>query len=388
MANKKNPHSALDPNGGLAQKFPAWGEKIQNLIKEKPVYPAQFQFFIDGYHFFLNCQHEARRQVEYVSWLFENWSEKPVPDLKIDSIALAKVGHQLLGRAQGCIAERFVEMGNATDQTYILATEITVGAMGKVSPAIVKRTKEASAILDPFYTVDIYAAEVPSVAAFQRRIEDAMKNYRGKRGDRCWELLKENHSLVTNGRFKNQFGEVNFNEYEKFITHFEGGKAMGQTHLALYRYGTADDGGLWMKEKGVDALLIMGLIDAKDDPGMDAMCLFSNDSDFYPVLDRIKEETSQPLFLAVLDDGRYVSKMLTHSVGDDRVVKVKTTLEHYPSWMDLEEDLIAFDAAQYEKWQVECWKEQAVEWETIQDDLDARLKDFDNRFDLTPDKAR
>lgn len=377
MAKKLKPHSVLDVNGGLAQKYPDWAEKIQGLIEGKPVHSVQFRFYVDGYRFYQDCEHEAKRQAGYVRWLFDNWSKKPVPDLPINSDVLAAVGRQILQRAERCIAERFIEMGAATGQTFILATDVAVDAVGKITPDIVERVNEASAILDPFYTVDIYAAKQPSVDDFQRRIKYALKYYRGTKGDSGWKRLEENYRLVEEGRYKNRFGTVrDFSEYEQFISQFEGGKAMEQTHLALCRYGAGDDGGLWQKEKGVDAMLFMGLFDAKNDPDTDAICLFSNDSDYYPILDRIKEETPRPLFLAVLDDGKSVSKMLRRAVGDDFVVKVKT---NFLPWQKIAESR-EFMAAQDLNRMLEYEAEMEAKWEVIEAELDAH-------FGLTPDKA-
>jgi uncharacterized LabA/DUF88 family protein len=115
-------------------------------------------------------------------------------------------------------------------------------------------------------------------------------------------LLEENLELVRHRKVRSRFGVNNIGEYEQFINSFNN-RELDQTNFAVNRYDAGDDGGIWLKEKGVDAMLIMGMLDAKDDPDTDAICLFSNDSDFYPVLDRSKEESTRPLFLAVPNDG-------------------------------------------------------------------------------------
>ena len=302
---KKNPYSILD-TGRLSKALGSdWAEGTRVLLEGKTVHPVQFRFFVDGFNFYLRCQKEAERKAEYVLWLFENWSERPVPDIVINADVLASIGRGFLSSAEDLIADKFIDMSEALDQSFVLASNIFTAARRLNSPlgeTEIDRIKSASAILDPYYVVDIYAAKPPTTDELKRMILKKLRNQRGKNRESGRRLLEENLELVRHRKVRSRFGVNNIGEYEQFINSFNN-RELDQTNFAVNRYDAGDDGGIWLKEKGVDAMLIMGMLDAKGDPDTDAICLFSNDSDFYPVLDRSKEESTRPLFLAVPNDG-------------------------------------------------------------------------------------
>ena len=373
---KKNPYSHLD-YGAMKKNNPNRAKRLQTLLESKAVHPAQFHFFVDGFNFFLRCQKEAERHADYVQWLFENWSDDyPTPDVKIDARVLAGVGRTLLYNAQSHITEQFIEMGKEVGHAFVSASDVFLAALWDDKSWMnreIEKVKDASAILDSYYIVDLFAAKPPSTKAIKRKISDKLKYYRGQEGDSGWRLLEENLELADERKVKNRFGRINdIGKYEQFIDHFNQ-RGLDRTNLAINRYDIGDDGGFWLKEKGVDAMLIMGMFDAKNDRETDAICLFSNDSDFYPVLQRIKEDTTRPLFLAVIDDGKPISKMLEQSVGEESVIKIK--VNHNPSWPNwTDRDLEVYDGLEMTVSNVEAMDQ-------MQEEMDASWASYETMMD-------
>ena len=60
-------------------------------------------------------------------------------------------------------------------------------------------------------------------------------------------------------------------------------------------------------EKGVDAYMMLGLLDELENTETSAVCLVSNDSDHFPIIGRIKKLSSRPFFLGVTGPKERVS---------------------------------------------------------------------------------
>ncbi len=347
---KKNPYSPLDPNRGIGRLRSEWKERIEKFVDGKPVLPVQFRFFIDGYKFYLDCHKEASHHADYVRRLYENWSEHPTPKTPIDVEVLYSIGRGILQAAEDSITAKFIQLGTEAGETFIPAFDLALGAL-TTSSTREDKINTATAVIDPFYTVDIYAGEKPNIKGVQRRIWQNLKNYHGQKGDAGWELLQENSLLLQEGKYKNNSGIIkDCEEYEQFIQSFEVGRSLDQTHLAITRYDIKERGGIYLSEKGVDAKLILGLIEAKDASDTDAICLFSNDTDYYPILEWIKANTDTPVFLAVLDGHKSVSQELKKTVGNDGIIDVNARLLPWTEIRDSSEFEIArenFSMAEY-----------------------------------------
>ena len=95
--------------------------------------------------------------------------------------------------------------------------------------------------------------------------------------------------------------------------------------LAITRIDVASAGTISLGEKGVDAYLMLGLLDELDNSETSAMCLISNDSDYYPIVERIKETSLRPFFLASTVPIQRVSSALRQVVGKEWIVSTTST---------------------------------------------------------------
>ncbi len=377
MANK-NPYSFLNPERRIFELHPEWGKNIQRFIKDKPVVPVQIRIFVDGFNFYLNCQREAKRKSEYVKSLYENYSKKPAPETPIDAKILAEIGRWCLVMAQIDITDKLIGIGTNNDQSLISASEINIAAHQipirakmKISydSEREKRISEATAIIDPYYIVDIFSGDFPNIPLIQWVLKKNLKDYCGPDNDPQSLLLKENIELLHEGKYKNDKGDVrNINEYEQFIQLIESNRDLDESHRAKTRFNIGGHGGVYLSEKGVDAKLILGMLEAKDAPETDIICLFSNDSDYYPILEHIKENSDIPTFLAVQNEYKFVSKALKETVGEENIIEIISTVM---PWGDINESQ-EFDRLQYE----EMVHESHREYEAAMERMEIQMKEY------------
>jgi hypothetical protein len=369
MANK-NPYSLLNPEARIYQRRPEWAERIQTLIEGKPIIPIQVRFFIDGYRFYKICQKEAKRQEEYVHWLYENWTNSTVPDIDIGPEVLNNIGRQLIRASGESIVDSLINLNLDEGDSIILASDAVISAIEESSPKLVERINDASAIIDPFSIVDIFGGAKPNIRDIQRRLWQDLHDYQGTKGDRGWKSIEENLKLLSEGKFRDKYNKIrNIEEYSQFINGFDVDAKLDQAHLAITKY-QIEGGRVALNEKGVDAKLILALIDAMDEKAADAMCLFTNDTDYYPVIERIKENTHIPVFLATLDGDYRLSRELRQIVGEEKIVNVNARRVPWPEVSDSP----VFELAEHQDYMYQFNEEMEERYKIIEAEWDEYIR--------------
>jgi hypothetical protein len=389
---KPNPYSPLELRSKLR---PEWGSNIQKLAEGKKVRPLQFRFFVDGYNFYVGCKREVKRQEKYVRSLYEEWAEHPAPPTPINAGVLAATGRELMRNAEAEIlanildteleatntkslrvteadinAESF-DFGVSEKNPFVLASNIAISALNKGSPSELERIDAASVVIDPYYILDFYAGGKPDI---ERMKTDLW--FQRKKGKIKTVQLEEGLKLLNEGKFKRGGNKVtDLNEYQKFVESFNDSRPLDQVHHAITRFDHIEGGTFKLSEKGVDAKLMLGLFDALEENNVDAICLFSNDGDYYPILERIKEvQPSLPVFVASLGDVKRVSRPLKEAVGEKFIIDVKSRRLPWPEISESKE----FEYAQYNRIIEKYYSELDAEYELIRKDMDRHFNDESN----------
>jgi hypothetical protein len=382
----QNPYNSIEHRNKLR---PEWGTKIQKLAEDKQVKHLQFRFFVDGYNFYLGCQEEVRIQANYVRSLYKEWAEHLTPQTPTDARVLATIGRELLRNVEESIltkvlnaelgavdtksllitkADHYVnsfEFDVAEQLPYVLASYI---ALNRNSPEILERIKAASVIIDPYYILDFYAGRTPNIEAMKSKLWAQYKS-----GELDTIQHQREMKLLNEGKYRDQSGrEKEIFEYQEFVESFAISRPLDQVHKAMTRFDYIKGGAFKLSEKGVDAKLMLGLFDALEEGNVDAICLFSNDGDYYPILKRIKEDQpSLPIFVAAMGDVGRISGLLKDVVGEEFVIDVKS---RRPPWPEITESKV-FDNAQYNRSWDEYRSDLEAEYEIIREDMDRHFID-------------
>ncbi len=194
--------------------------------------------------------------------------------------------------------------------------------------------RECDGLVNTLTVMKVFAGRPPNPQSLRRQFKRALNSNRYEEGSAGYSLLIENIELSSEGKMKTVFerNPISFSDYDDFLTDLVkyGEEEERKSHSLTYaitRIDVADAGTVSIREKGVDAHLMLSLLDELEESETSAICLISNDSDYYPIIDRAKKTSSKPFFLGSLVPNQYISSSLRRSVGDEWIVSVNSMKE-------------------------------------------------------------
>jgi hypothetical protein len=325
-------------------------EDYASLIGSKKRIPLKISFFIDAYHFLLSCRRlTEEKRYYYVKGLGRDHIPTDVGfrDLPIEP-ETAATGHAILDSLSRKIVDRMVQLSEkelglslywlGRSEKSRIVWESALGDDEWIASEK-KAIESADAVVDLEQTYNVYAGKPPTKSYLKRVYKNKLREGNIDEGSFAHQLLTENIKLAEDRKLKTSFKNdpLNLDEYENFLEELTKNYAFeddsGSQHyaneddrgshrlgLGVTRVDVANTGTVSLGEKGVDAYLMLGLLDELENSETSAICLISNDSDHYPIVERMKEQSSRPFFLGVTGPKKRVSSSLRSTVGDEWIV--------------------------------------------------------------------
>jgi hypothetical protein len=316
-------------------------EDYASLIGSKRRIPLKISFFIDAYHFYLSCQRLTKEKRDYY---VKGLGRDRIPtyvgfgDLPIEP-ETAATGHAILDSLSRKIVDRMVqlyekELGQSfywlgRSEKSRIVWESALGDDEWIASEK-KAIESADAVVDLEQTYNVYAGKSPTKSVLKRRYKGELEYGNIEEGSSAHQLLIENIKLADERKVKIAFRNdpVSLDAYDNFLEELtknyapEDDRGSHRLELGITRVDVTNTGTVSLGEKGVDAYLMLGLLDELEVSETSAICLISNDGDHYPIVERMKELSSRPLFLGVTGDKKRVSSRLSSTVGDEWIVSL------------------------------------------------------------------
>lgn len=334
-------------------------EKINSLRSRKEIVPLRIVLFVDGWHFRLACETitKEKKNMWVKSKQSHGFGTPSHPSTLPIAPELSWTGLAILESIANKISQRMIdlvtsELGQKLVPAYPRWTLSDMESQVEIKRRL-NQMEECDALVDEIQLLKIYAAEPPSPTDLRKKFQGALNSGRYEKGSRGYNLLKENIELAAKRKLKPWHNKRprNFEEYERFLhdlVHFTSRKESDENHQIKFAITRIDvhthpeTHGVTISEKGVDANLILGLLDELKNSKTSAMCLISNDSDYYPIVERIKETSTRPFFLGSTIPARTISSALRQTVGDEWIISVtsikdiKNQLPYFmsPEWAE------------------------------------------------------
>lgn len=316
-------------------RYPEYEEEFEKIVSSKSIIPLKIVFFIDAWHFRLACRQLTiqKKKIEIENSRRDGLFFDP-KKLNID-VELSATGHMLRDYFGIEITNRMV---NLTSK-HLKRNLLPIPKMElKIYPNQFKKLcsdiRECDGLVNTLTVMKVFAGRPPNPQSLRRQFKRALNSNRYEEGSAGYSLLIENIELSSEGKMKTVFerNPISFSDYDDFLTDLVkyGEEEERKSHSLTYaitRIDVADAGTVSIREKGVDAHLMLSLLDELEESETSAICLISNDSDYYPIIDRAKKTSSKPFFLGSLVPNQYISSSLRRSVGDEWIVSVNSMKE-------------------------------------------------------------
>jgi hypothetical protein len=316
-------------------------EDYASLIGNKKRVPLKISFFIDAYHFLLSCRRlTVEKQYYYVKGMGRDHIPNYVRfgDLPIEP-ETAATGHAILDSLSRKIVDRIVQQSEkelglslywlGRSEKSRIVWESALGDDEWIASEK-KAIESTDAVVDLEQTYNVYAGKSPTKSYLKHVYKRELDGGTIDEGSLAHQLLTENIKLAEERKLKTAFQNdpLSLGAYENFLEELtknyahEDDRGSHRLGLGITRVDVANTGTVSLGEKGVDAYLMLGLLDELENSETSAICLISNDSDHYPIVERMKEQSSRPFFLGVTGDKKYVSSPLRNAVGNEWIVSL------------------------------------------------------------------
>jgi hypothetical protein len=318
-------------------------EDYTSLIESKKHIPLKISYFIDAYHFFLNCQQLTKEKQDYY---VKGKGRGHIPnDVGFGDLPTepenAATGHAILDSLSRKIVDRMVQLSekelglslywSGRSEKNRVAFESALGLLDdEWMASTMNAIESADAVVNLEQTYNVYAGKSPTKSDLKRVYERELRNPNIKEGSRAYQRLTENIKLAEKRKLKIAFQSepTSLDAYESFLEELtknyvlEDDRGSHRLEFGITLVNVTNTGMVGLKEKGVDAHLMLGLLDELENSETSAICLISNDNDYYPIVDRMKKQSSRPFFLGVTDPKKFIAAQLRSSVGNKWIVSL------------------------------------------------------------------
>ena len=281
------------------------------------------KFYIDGFNFWLMANNELKKDAEIMNQFFEYAKLSPC-DLTITAERLADKAVSMIYKAADFIEDLF-----ATLYTEAGVKATTSGKV-YVNELLGKKLEHESceAFIVTNQATDIFVGAPINRDRIRWILNKELQDTR-RRGDSNSEaMLIENIALLDDGKLKNRSCVIDLNSYEEFFDLIIEKINNSDIKFGVTKHRVTGYDGVRLNEKGVDALLIMSVLDDIHNGGSNCFCFFTNDSDYFPVVERIKKANGIP-FLFYSNTNQRIARELISAFGNDFCVPIELSQPNF-----------------------------------------------------------
>jgi uncharacterized LabA/DUF88 family protein len=373
-------------------------EAEDNLISlTKPV-EIRNKFFIDTYNFYLVCNEIATEQEQYIKAACA-WAGKESPKLTVNSAVVSEIAVSLLNWCERFLADKYAEFYRLRGDDVLTSHEIGMLAINLAyDKRKTSRETDTQQPTDMHQSVDppgelfrienkfegtLFAATPPDTGYLRRRLSQSLATK--DEGSRAAQDIRQRLKLLDEGKIPNSFKTYDMKMYQDFLRNLTDETVGLDSKFGYTRLNVDDYGGARISEKAVDTHLIMNVMDNLNDPKLGVLCLFTNDSDFYPLVERAKAHGKQ---VFIFNGAKRRAKKLEELVKPENFVSLKETVNSISlCWGDqLPSGFEEFEQHYgYQLFMEEAWERDREAWEReYTEAMDLAYEDFRNLAPSAP----